>query len=211
MPLFLILFLSLPGVNNLGDRIYYTDGRSLSLGGISSLTSSGNNPACLCLIDRISLSITPSYARMSEHRGLRVYDSYGNNIGVSTISKITDGNIGIAAGSALIPIKGFRVGFQYSPLWTFDYYYRREYRDDFFQLFKVETHEYTGSLYSLAPALSFAYKFLSIGIREDFIQGKKDALITIVEPDLPDSVIQLNNSYEGKLTRLALWSNRMNI
>jgi len=204
MPLLLILFLSLPGVNNLGDRVYYVDGRSLSLGGISSLISSGNNPACFCLIDRISLSITPSYARTSEHRGLRVYDSYGNNIGVSTISKSTDGNIGVAAGAAVIPIKGFRAGFQYAPLWAFDYYYRREYRDDFFQLFRVEIHEYTGSLYSLAPALSFAYKFLSIGIREDFIQGNKDALITIVKPDLPDSVIQQNESFEGKLTRAGI-------
>jgi hypothetical protein len=204
MSILLALFLTLPGVNNLGDRIIYTDARSLSLGGISSVINSGKNPASFGFINRISGSITPSYTRTNEHRGLRVYDSYGNNIGISTIANSTGSNIGIAAGSVVIPIKSFRVGFQYSPLWAFNYYYRREYRDDFFQLFRIETHEYTGSIYSLAPALSFSYKFFIIGIKEDFIQGKKDALITVVEPYQPDSVIRQSGCYEGRATRAGI-------
>ncbi len=196
----LILFLSLPGVNSLGDRVYYTDARSLSLGGISSVIESGSNPASLCFVDRISGSITPSYTRANEQRGLRVYDSYGNNIGISNIANSTDGNIGIAATSVVVPVKGFRAGFQFLPLWDFNYYYRREYRDDFFQLLKTETHEYTGSIYSVSPMLSFSYKFFSIGIRQDLIRGRRDALITVVKTDLPDSIIQQNDTYDGMAT-----------
>lgn len=204
MTILLALFFTLPGVNYMGDRVYYADGRSLSLGGIGSVIEFGKNPAAFCFTDRITGSITPSYIKNDEHRGLRVYDSYGNNIGTSTITNNIDHNIGIAASSIILPIKNLRIGFQYSPLWSFDYYYRREYRDDFYQLFRTETHEYTGSVYSLSPVLSFSYNIISIGFRQDFIIGSKDVMITVIRPDLPDSIVQQNNSYEGKATRAGI-------
>jgi hypothetical protein len=200
----IFIFQTLPGISNQGDRIYYTDARSLSLGSISSLSATGQNPALTCQVKRFSVSFTSLYNRASEQQGLRVYDSYGNNIGISTISDNTKARVGIGSAAIVLPFKMIRIGFLYNPLWDFHYYFHREYRDDFYQLTRTETRDHQGLLYSLAPMLSVSYKFLSIGVREDFIRGDKNALVTIAEPNLPDSIFQQDDEYEGKTTVLGL-------
>ncbi len=199
-----LFYLTLPGVNSQGDRFYYTDAPSLSLGGVTSVLKTGSNPACLGLIDRLYVSITPAFTLTNERRGLRVYDSYGNNMGISTITNSTHASIDLAAGLAVFPLKGLRIGFQYSPMWDFDYYFRREYRDDFYQLTKTEIHEYDGSIYSLAPVVCFSCRLFSVGIKEHFILGKTHSNITITGPNLPDSVNVQENTCEGKATSVGI-------
>ena len=50
MLLFFILNLTLPGVSAQGDRIYYSDARSLSLGGASVVLEGAYNPAAMGMV-----------------------------------------------------------------------------------------------------------------------------------------------------------------
>ena len=82
--LLLFLFgLTLPGVSSQGDRIFYRDARSLSLGGVSIVLEIPDNPASMGMVNEKSVFVSGMLVTQNERRGLRVYDSYGNNIGIT--------------------------------------------------------------------------------------------------------------------------------
>jgi len=199
--LFIINF-TLPGVINQGDRIFYTDARSLGLGGITVVLENGDNPGSSGLVNRISLMSSGAVSSFNEKRGLRVYDSYGNNIGISTLSNNTFVDVSLATSSIIIPFKFLRIGLKHQPVWHFNYSYRYVQRDDFYQITKTIDDDYTGIIYALVPVLGFTYKFINIGIEERFFYGKNSRTYRVIFPTAPDSSISSEAQYNGSTTKI---------
>lgn len=204
MLLLFILNFTLPGVINQGDRIFYYDARSLALGGVASILKYGNNPACVGLIDEVSIFISGALINCNEKRGLRVYDSYGNNIGISTVSNNTLVNTDLAGSSIVLPVRDIKIGIRYSPLWDFNYYFRREYRDDFYQITKIAENRCNGNVYSLSPFVGFSYKSINIGVEENFIYGDRTEETKVIVPNASDTVTQHENRFSGNTTKFGI-------
>jgi hypothetical protein len=201
----LIFNLTLPGVNQQGDRIFYFDARSLALGGVSDVLENGDNPAAIGMARDLMFFTTAEMITGNERRGLRVYDSYGNNIGISTISNNTFSDVTFSTSSIIFPLIEFlHVGIKYYPLWDFYYFYHYDYRDDFYQITKIVEDNYNGNVYSFAPVIAFHYKFLNVGIQENFFFGKKTEEHKLIIPETADSITENETKYGGKTTKLGL-------
>jgi hypothetical protein len=202
MLILFILHLTLPGINFQGDRVTYVDARSFALGNVSSVLTCGTNPAAYGLTRSISLEITPIIIQFNEQRGLRVYDSYGNNIGISTLTSNNNLILDIAQASLVLPFKSLRLGLDYRRQWDFNYYFQQEFRDDFYILTKTETQEYSGGIFSLSPCLTCSYKFFHIGFSADIFLGSTNYEFIAQNLYKPDSTFQTEENYQGQVFRL---------
>ena len=202
MLILLIINFSLPGALNQGDRVFYFSARSLGIGGISDVLENGDNPAGSGLIRENFFFASAALASSNEKRGLRVYDSYGNNMGISTLSNNTSTNYNFAACALVIPLKSLRLGFKYRPIWDFNYFYRKEYRDDFYQITKIVEHKHTGDVHSVAPTIGFNYRFLNIGIEEKFLFGRNNREDKVIIPGTSDSISQSEMELSGTTMKL---------
>uniref|UniRef100_A0A7C4THK2 Uncharacterized protein n=1 Tax=candidate division WOR-3 bacterium TaxID=2052148 RepID=A0A7C4THK2_UNCW3 len=192
-----IINFTLPGVVHQGDRIFYGNAHSLGLGGISIILEDGNNPASPGLHNNLFFSGTGLYYSGSEKRGLRVYDSYGNNIGISTISSNRLNKTNPNFASLYMPLKFLRFGMRYHADWDFNYLYRYEYRDDFYQIKKIVQDDYYGVVFSLAPVVAISTHFAKFGFEQDFLYGKIGREFKTVYPDGPDSIYKEENNFNG--------------
>ena len=204
MLLIFLLSLTLPGISYQGDRIFYHDARSLALGGVSIILENSENPASMALIDRIALNLSGWVVVQNERRGLRVYDSFGNNIGISTLSNNTYTNIFAGPSAVIIPWKMVRVGLQYAPIWDYNYYYYHEHRDDFYQITRIEEQSYDGYVHALSPMLSFTYKFLSIGVQGSFITGTLRSEDKLIIPQIADTIHQEETNFSSNKAKIGL-------
>jgi hypothetical protein len=201
MPILIFLFgFTLPGVLTQGDPVFYYDARSLGLGGNTTVLENGLNPASICLIDKILFFTGGFIFEQMERRGLRVYDSYGNNIGISTISVAHTRTLNFNPSGFVIPIKFFRAGARYYQIFDFNYQFYHEYRDDFYQIIKIVDNSYTGSLNIIAPLIGLTYKPLSVGLEPGFVFGKVESeLRTVLSND--DSIsTEIRNLYGNGLS-----------
>lgn len=202
--LLLLISLTLPGAVNQGDRIFYFDARSLALGGVSTILENGDNPASLGFINEPLLSFSGLMVNAIEKRGLRVYDSYGNNIGIATVSNNISVHTTLGANVIVFPFKFLRLGIKYYPLWDFNYYYYYEYRDDFYQITKIVEDSYDGNIHTISPVLGLTYRFINFGIEQDFLLGKKNSESKVIIPNEADSIKQNEFYYSGKRMKLGL-------
>lgn len=205
----LLLFYSLinytlPGVNEQGDRIYYTGANSLGLGGVSVIFENGDNPAGTGLNDKITLYLNGLIYSGIEKRGLRVYDSYGNNVGVSTIANNHINNVAPGLMALTLPLKFLRLGLRYQPLWDFNYLYYYEYRDDFYQITEIVKDHYNGGVSSAAPIISVSSHFLKIGVEEDFLYGKIEREFKRLFPEGRDSIVNIAHHLDGRRIKWGL-------
>lgn len=201
MLLFLIS-LTIPGISGQGDRIFYYDARSLSLGGVSIVLEIPGNPASMGLENEKRVSVSGRFAVQNERRGLRVYDSYGNNIGVSTVTNNTAYYPGVGSSSIVFPLKTLRVGLSYAPVWNYDYYYRYEQRDDFYQIVRVDELSHRGNAYSISPMLSFKYGFVNIGVEYGFLVGKWSVEEKVIIPNITDTIETQQTDFNGNMLRV---------
>ncbi|UCD19828.1 MAG: hypothetical protein JSU64_01435 [candidate division WOR-3 bacterium] len=202
--LVLIVNLTLPGISSQGDRIFYDDARSMALGGVSIVLENTGNPASMGLYERSTVALSGIAAIQNERRGLRVYDSFGNNIGIATIANNTSTYLNPGPCSFVFPLKGLRVGLRYAPVWDLNYFYREEHRDDFYQLVRTDELSYEGYLQAVSPLLSFTYRFISVGIEHGFLFGEERMERIVIIPDLPDSVERDETDYSGNKTKVGV-------
>ena len=199
-----IIGFTLPGISSQGDRVFYHDARSMALGGVSIVLESGSNPASMALIDERTILLSGIAALQNERRGLRVYDSYGNNIGIATIANNTSSYTNPGPCAFVFPIKFLRVGVQYVPMWDYNYYYREEHRDDFYQLVRTDELSWTGNIFTVSPMVSLQYRFVSIGVTQGFLFGEWLSERTVIIPDLPDTVYQDQGELTGSETKVGI-------
>ncbi|MEO0166233.1 MAG: hypothetical protein ABIL39_08860 [candidate division WOR-3 bacterium] len=184
---FLIAY-TLPGVLTQGDAVFYYDASSLGLGGNTTVLENGLNPAGMCLADAISLKLGWVFFECREKRGLRVYDNYGNNIGIATIAVNQITILDLAPFSIMIPLKNLRFGVKYYKLYDFGYSFHHEYRDNFYQLVKIVDDSYAGGVKALSPGLGLSYKSLNIAVAQDLIYGSAKREMRIYYPHGEDSL-----------------------
>lgn len=204
MLILFIIALTLPGVRNQGDRVYFYDARSLSLGGINTPLEMSGNPASLGLTGHFTLLLSGAAIGVNEKRGLRVYDSYGNNIGTSTISNNKSFELHPEACSFIVPLKSFRVAVGYAPLWDFNYSYRREYRDDFYQTTRIVEENHSGSISSLSASLGFVYRFINLGGEVGYLYGTRFREDRVIIPNQADTISRSEDDFNGSMKKLGI-------
>ncbi len=188
MLLLFIVSLTLPGISSQGDRIFYYDARSLGLGGVSIILENSANPAAMSLTGSRLLYISGWSTVQNERRGLRVYDSFGNNIGIRTVTNNTYTNVSAGPAAFVFPFKILRFGLQYAPAWDFNYYYRYEQRDDFYQLIRIDEISHHGYLHAFSPAVGIKYRSISLGVTYSLMRGTLSSESRVIIPQLEDSV-----------------------
>lgn len=158
----------------------------------------------MALVDRIMLFVSGWVVVQNERRGLRVYDSFGNNIGISTLSNNTYANTSAGPGAVVIPWKMLRIGLQYAPIWDYNYNYYYEHRDDFYQITRIEEQSYDGYAHAISPMLSFTYKVFSIGFAGAFLTGTLRSEEKVIIPQIADTVYQEEIDFSGNKARIGL-------
>ncbi|MBN2621172.1 hypothetical protein JXB22_08800 [candidate division WOR-3 bacterium] len=201
MMLLMIVHLTLPGVMNQGDRVLCHDARSCALGNAMLVLEHSPNPSAMGLLEDMSVSISGAIISANEKRGLRVYDSYGNNIGISTITNTTFTNVLPCACTFVFPLQFIRTGFQFAPVRDYTYSFHREYRDDFYQVTKVVDQEYSGRTYAISPMIAVTHSWLNIGVAQRFMYGRREFREMIIFPDAPDSAVTDEHDLNGMNTR----------
>jgi len=196
--------MTLPGAVNKGDRMFYHDARSCALGGVSLVLEHSTNPAAMGLIKNPSVFVSGALFSLNEKRGLRVYDSYGNNIGVSTVTNTSSTKASPSACTFVFPFHFLRTGFQYSPLWDHNYSYYREYRDDFFQVTRIIDQQYTGQTCALSPMIGLVHSWIQVGVMQRFMYGKRSFEEVIIYPTGPDSVVTSEHDHNGPSTQCGI-------
>jgi hypothetical protein len=199
-----LIGLTLPGISSQGDRIFYDDARSMALGGVSVVLENTANPASMALFQNRTILLSGMTVIQSERRGLRVYDSFGNNIGIATVANNTSAYFGPGPCAFVFPLKAVRIGLRYAPVWDYNYYYREEHRDDFYQLVRTDEWSYRGYVQAVSPLIGLRYKFVSVGLEQGFLFGKWLMDRTVIIPDLADSVDQEESEFTGSKTRIGI-------
>ena len=196
--------LTLPGVSFEGDRIFYHDARSLSLGGVSIVLENAANPASMTFFAKKSIQLSGLLAVQNENRGLRVYDSYGNNIGIATVAKSTGTYFNPGACYFVFPMRMIRLGFQYAPVWDYNYSFREEHRDDFYQIVRIDELTHRGYVQAVSPAVAFSYMFISIGVENAFLLGNRVMEETIIIPQVADTVSREETTLDGNRVKFGI-------
>jgi hypothetical protein len=198
MLILLIVNLTLPGISSHGDRLFYHDARSLALGGVSIILEYPSNPATMGFVDARQIFASGGLAIQNERRGLRVYDSFGNNIGIRTVTNNTSTNAGVGPSAIVIPLKMLRFGVQYAPIRDYNYYYQYEQRDDFYQLIRIDEQSHQGYAQAFSPMFSFKYAFINVGVAYSVIRGNWSQENRVIIPGIDDSLyteeVQLNGN-----------------
>ena len=205
MMLLLTIFvtgLTLPGVSYQGDRIFYTDARSMSLGGVSLVLESADNPASMTLFKQRAIRVSGLISVQNEDRGLRVYDSFGNNIGIATVASNTGTYPNPGNCFVVFPFRMLRLGLQYAPVWDYNYTYYEEHRDDFYQIVRIDELTHRGYAHAITPVIALNYKFISIGAGNSFLLGKRTMERTVIIPQLADTVSSEETNLSGNRIKL---------
>lgn len=202
MLILLIVNLTLPGISSQGDRIFFHDARSLALGGVSIVLEHPSNPATMGFIDDRRLFASGWVTIQNERRGLRVYDSFGNNIGIRTVTNNTSTNVSGGPSTFVIPFKMLRFGLQYTPVWDYNYYYRYEQRDDFYQLVRTDEQSHQGYAQAFSPLLCFRYKFINVGVEYGILRGTWSRENRVIIPGLEDSVAGEETQFDGSKAKV---------
>jgi hypothetical protein len=203
----LILFivnLTLPGISSQGDRIFYHDARSLALGGVSLVLEHSSNPSAMGLVDNRQIFASGWLTIQNERRGLRVYDSFGNNIGVRTVTNNTSTHPSVGPSTIVIPFRMLRVGLQYAPLWDYNYYYQYEQRDDFYQLIRIDEESNNGYAQAFSPQLSFSYAFFNVGVEYSIVRGKWLKESRVIIPGMDDSLYTEEAQFDGSKAKVGI-------
>ncbi len=202
--LFFLIGLTLPGVSSQGDRIFYYDARSMALGGVSIVLENAANPASMSLFSRRTIELSGLLNVQGENRGLRVYDSFGNNIGIATVAKNTTSYLNPGASFLVFPLNMLRLGLQYAPVWDHNYNYLEEHRDDFYQVVRIDELSYRGYVHAVSPTIAIRYKFFGFGVENAFLFGKASMEKTVIIPQLTDSVDREEINFSGNRIKVGL-------
>ena len=202
MFILLIINLTLPGISSQGDRLFYHDARSLGLGGVSIVLEHPANPATMGLIASRRVYASGWITVQNERRGLRVYDSFGNNIGIRTVTNNTSTGVSAGPSTVVVPFKMLRLGLQYAPVWDYNYYYRYEQRDDFYQLIRIDEQTHGGYAHSFTPLLGFQYRFVSVGAAYSILRGTWSGENRVIIPGMEDSIDVAETQFDGSRLRV---------
>lgn len=142
-----------------GQRLSNIDAISLSLGGVELFEPSVycNNPLSKSSpISRLSLSYKVGI--LTERRTVQIYDQFDNTVGEVAIAEnsFSRGNLGHF--SLLIPFSVINLGINFRPQYSYDYYFYREYRDEFYTKIGETQLKTTGQVYNASVLLGNQFR-----------------------------------------------------
>jgi hypothetical protein len=157
-----VTYASMPTDWYFGRRMSYSDAQSLGLAGndLFKPTVFLNNPLAKS-VSKMTIGLSYSFGFLQERRTKQVYDQFDNSLGELSFAEnlFTRGNIGNF--SFLYPLNFMNIGIDLKPQYIYDYYFYREFRDDFYAKIGEEKLEVIGTTYnaSLMLGKEFADKF----------------------------------------------------
>ena len=149
-----VMHASIPTDWYFGRRVSYTDAQSLGLAGndLFKPTVFLNNPLAKS-IGKMTIGLSYNFGFLQERRTKQVYDQFDNSLGELSFAEnlFTRGNIGNI--DFLCPLKFMNIGVNLRPQYIYDYYFYREYRDDFYAKVGEEELKVIGTTYSASVML----------------------------------------------------------
>lgn len=173
--IFNISYASIPTDWYYGRRINFSDAQSVGLAGVNLFKPSvyNNNPLGKGL-GKPQLNFSYNLGFLQERRTVQVYDQFDNTVGEYAIAEnlFTSGNIGNV--NLLMPLDFLNVSVGLNPQYTFEYYFYRVYRDNFYAKVGEEELKVTGTLYnaSIMVGREFLDKF-GIGAGFNYYFGSR--------------------------------------
>jgi len=167
---------SIPNDWYYGRKVNYTDGQSVALSGNDLFKPSVylSNPLAKSL-GKMQLAISYNLGFLLERRTKLVFDNFDNTIGEVAIAEnlLTKGNLGKV--SFLYPLEFMNVSISLQPQYDFEYYFYREFRDDFYAKIGEEELKVTGAVYkaSVMVGKEFVKKF-GIGAGFNYYTGSRN-------------------------------------
>lgn len=159
-----------------GRRMSYTDAVSTSLAGVELFTPSvlWSNPLVRSFAKPV-LTVSYKVGILSERRTVKIYDSFDNTIGEVAIADNSFSRGDIGNLYFLKPFSFMNISAGLRPAYVYDYYFYREYRDDFYTKIGETKLKTTGQVYdvSLMVGRQFMDKF-GIGAGLNYYFGKRD-------------------------------------
>lgn len=157
-----------------GRECDYTNARSLSLAGIATVLPSPlgmfANPALLGLLKRPSFALSADFSWVSEKRTKELFDSFENSIGEISVADNFFTNTKLGPFAIAYPqeaLGGAKIcfGLFFAPTIDYNYYFRKEMRDDFYQRIALYEIKVTGLSHNINFASGINLnKFLSVGV-----------------------------------------------
>lgn len=170
-----IVHASIPNDWYYGRRLNYTDATSVALGGVELFERNVyyNNPLVKGL-GNPKLSISYNLGYLLERRTVQAYDQFDNTIGEVAISEnlFNRGNLGNVI--FLMPLQFMNVSASIRPQYSYNYYFYREYRDDFYTKIGETELKVTGQVYNASVMFGkeFQEKF-GVGVGLNYYFGSR--------------------------------------
>jgi len=159
-----------------GRKMNFVDAQSVGLAGINLFKPSVylNSPLGKELT-KPQLGFSYNLGFLQERRTVQVFDNFDNTVGEFAIAEnlFTRGDIGNV--TFLLPFKFLNVSASLKPYYTFDYYFYREFRDDFYAKVGEEELKVTGTVYNASAMVGreFLNKY-GIGAGFNYYFGSRE-------------------------------------
>ncbi|MBS4015416.1 MAG: hypothetical protein KGZ86_03165 [Candidatus Latescibacteria bacterium] len=159
-----------------GRRLSYTDATGLALAGVELFEPNvfWSNPLSKSFAKPV---LTASYkvGILSERRTVKIYDSFDNTIGEVAIAENSFSRGDLGNLYFLMPFDFMNLSVGIRPQYSFDYYFYREYRDDFYTKVGETRLKTTGKVYntSIMIGRQFMEKF-GIGAGVNYYFGSRN-------------------------------------
>ncbi len=147
-------YASIPTDWYFGRRADFNDAQSVGLAGNDMFkpTVFMNNPLAKS-IGKMTIGLSYNFGFLQERRTKQVFDQFDNSLGELAYAEnlFTRGNIGNI--DFLYPLKYMNIGVNLRPQYIYDYYFYREFRDDFYAKVGEEELKVTGMTYNASVML----------------------------------------------------------
>lgn len=193
---------TLPESSLSGESIGAGSAACAAMGNVSIMQESWMNPGLLACRQGMGIMVGGGFIKAGERRKKTIFDTFDNRIGDITVA---DNSTVLSEPTYFALSYGFpfRLGFgaHLIPVMSFDYYYSREVRDNFYVLQQTIDHEESGKLYAgnVGIAYEVVEEVFSIGFGYSFFSGERHYLYRqdVIDPSGEDVMDESSRTLSG--------------
>lgn len=175
----LLLCYTLPESSLSGECTGAGSAQCVAMGSIAVMREAWLNPGLLACRPGLGITVGGGFVKAGERRKKSIFDTFDNRMGDVTVAdnSYVFSEPTYIALSYTLPFH-LGVGAQVLPVMSFDYYYTREIRDNFYILQQTIDHEESGKLYAgnIGIAYEVIHEKVSVGFGFNLFSGERNYL-----------------------------------
>ena len=162
-----VLFGGIAEATNYGNFNFVLDASMNGVGDVWVVSTA--NPGYF--LQNAQVLVVGSLLMPTERRSKRVFDSFDNTVGNTTVADNTYFLAGPYTFSFRIPKNMLQIGFDFFPILAGKYSYENTERDEFYRVILTENETVDLNGFSFTPNIGFKYKWIGIGGGVRIIRG----------------------------------------